>query len=121
MEQLAPLPPTAQAIADVVGRDHALALASSCKGRKLYIPKQMPSGHWIRLAVGDSAAQDLSTEYPGFILDLASCASVMKAERNAKIYKRYLAGDSTRDIARTFRLKPRQTREIIANMKKGTS
>lgn len=116
-----PLPPTAQAVADVVGRDHALALASSVKCRTLYVPKSMPSGHWIRSVVGDDAAEALAAEYPGFSLRLASCSAITKAERDKKIYSRFLNGDPVSNIAKSFRVSKRLVWLVVAKMKKGTS
>lgn len=116
-----PLPPTAQAVADVVGRQGALALASSVKSRTLYVPKSMPAGHWIRSVVGDEAAEALAEEYPGFILPLANCSRVVKAERNAKIFQMHLDGQRTEKIAQVFRVSSRQVRNVINQMKKGTS
>lgn len=107
------LPPTAQAIADVIGREKALALARACRCRTLYVPKALRPGHWIIAVVGEHAARALVAEFPSFRLPLATCANVVKAERNRSICAAYRRGQCIVAIAKKHGLSPRQVRNIL--------
>ena len=98
----AALPPTAQAVADVIGRDATLTLARSVKFRSLYIPKRLPAGHWLRDVLGDQAAEALAEEFQGMQLPLARCANVFREERDRRILNLKREGTPVKDIARTI-------------------
>lgn len=92
------LPPTAQVVAEVIGRDRTLVLARTVKFRSLYVPKRLPARHWLRDVLGDQPAEALVQEFQGMQLPLARCATVFKAERNRRVMSMREAGASVREI-----------------------
>ncbi|GFM34042.1 hypothetical protein [Desulfovibrio subterraneus] len=111
----AALPETAQVVADIIGREGALALARACKCRSLYIPKRLPLDHWLRDVVGDAHAEALSKEFPGFILPMAKCANVIRAERDKRILSMRREGMSAATIAARIGVAERTVYTVVCN------
>lgn len=113
----AALPPTAQVIADVIGRDATLALARAAKCRSVYIPQRLPRSHWLRSVVGENAAEMLSEEFPGITLPLAKCAGVVKAERNRIIAELSARGMKQREIGRRLGIPESTVQTVLYRMR----
>lgn len=111
----APLPETAQVVADIIGREHALALARMCKCRSVYIPKRLPPKHWLRDVVGDANAEALAEEFPGFILPMAKCANVIRAERDKRILQMRHDGMNAAEIAARVGVAERTVYTVVCN------
>jgi hypothetical protein len=81
-----PLPPTAQVVADVIGREATLALAMSCLYRCLYVPKGKlgPDSYLVR-TIGEEKAKLMQKEFIGMLLPLATCHQPKQALIRAKI------------------------------------
>lgn len=87
------LPPTVQAVADVIGLDLALKLVMhsprwgtdrhTSGHSQLYIPKVVPAGHMLRELLGDEAANKLAYMFGGDALCMASpkCVDVFYRRR----------------------------------------
>lgn len=114
MNSEAQLPESVQEIADVIGRDKALILAGMANGC-MYVPqpRRMTTEHWIAQTIGHEAAVELSTEFPGFILKLATCRFVYTHWRNQRIWELHQNGVSNGDIAELFSITERHIRNII--------
>lgn len=126
-EYQAPLPDTAQAIADVIGReatlhlakhlryDHLVTSRSTC--RLLYIPKKkrLTQDYWLVQVIGLDKATLMQEQFGGCLLSLAKCADTLRGERNAKIVNAYKAGKSVPEIAALFGLAQRTISDIVFN------
>ena len=100
-----PLPPTAQVIAEVIGRAATVALAGKCLYRHLSVPKRpMPPSHWIVRTIGRAKANALQSALGGELLPLATCHAVLLAKRDAAIRAARAAGESREAIAARFGL-----------------
>lgn len=96
-----PLPESAQVFADVIGREATLRLAAKSQYRACYVPKveNLDERHWIARAIGYARARHLARAFGGCHMVLASCRSIVKADRDARMVKSYLAGESPALIA----------------------
>jgi hypothetical protein len=102
----APLPPSAQEIADVIGRDRALFLigqlpVSGARSwrRVVYIPKRMPLDHPLVALMGWHDAEKLRRTFGGEILQPSNCNCVARAWRNRVICSMAADGDDVVAIA----------------------
>lgn len=111
------LPPTAQVIADVIGRDKTLTLARATQCRSIYIPQRLNPAHWLVAVVGSEAAQKLIKEFPSCCLPLAKCSSVVKAERNKKIAELSAEGLTVAEIARRLGVNKNTVQTICYRMR----
>lgn len=118
MQELPPLPETAQVIADVIGREATLKLASKVSNRNLYIPKRMEEHHWISRTIGYAKAYSLTQEFGGLLMSLATCEHYFTRERNAKVRADYLAGRSTLELATIYDLSQRRVQQIVGKSQK---
>lgn len=87
-----PLPPSAQEIADVIGRDRALFLIGQlpAAGRRawrrvVYIPKRFGTDHPLVALMGWHDAEKLRRAFGGEILQPSNCNCVARAWRNRVI------------------------------------
>jgi len=113
------LPDTAQIIADVIGRDATLKLASVAKHRAIYIPKNMPPSHWVVSIVGPETAKRLVQKFGGELLVLAKCANIARHERDTRIARAKRAGLTDAQIAAAVRVHVRTVRNVLARLKGG--
>ncbi len=117
-----PLPHSVQVIADVIGRDAALLLASQLprayatgrpSGRAmLYVPKQVTPGHRLVQILGAEAAAKLIRVFAGEVMLLATCAGVKRSERNGKIAQLLAEGAAPEQVREMFGLSPSRFRAI---------
>ena len=127
-EYQAPLPESAQMIADVIGRDATLHLARHLKydhliydkGRRcrlLYIPKKkkLKDNYWLVTVVGLENATLLQQEFGGCLLNLATCSETLRGERNAKINDAYKSGKTILEISALFGISTRSVYDIVSN------
>ncbi len=108
-----PLPPSAQVVAEVIGREKTLLLARTICHRHFYVPKVYPIGHWIPALVGRETAALLQHTFGGELVDLAKCTSLARAERNKEIVRDILAGDLLHTVAQRYRLTPRAISYVL--------
>ena len=118
MEQLPALPETAQVIAEVIGREATLKLASKVRNRNLYIPKRADEHHWISRTIGYAKAHALVQEFGGLLMSLATCEHYFTRERNAKLRADYTAGRTTLELATIYDLTQRRVQQIIEDIKR---
>jgi len=113
-----PLPPTAQVIADVIGRDATLLLAGKVANRNLYIPYSLDENHWIARVIGYAKAHALKQEFGGLHMSLATCDHYYTRERNELIKADYLNGISTIALASKYSVTQRRIQHIVAGLKR---
>jgi hypothetical protein len=109
-----PLPPTAQVVAEVIGREATLRLAGKCQYRHLYVPSSpFPADHWVTREVGERHARALQAAFRGSLLPLASCYHVHQAERDEAIRAAHASGSGITEIAETFRMSRQNVVRIL--------
>lgn len=108
-----PLPPTAQVIAEVIGRGKTLLLARHIPHRHFYVPKTFPVGHWLPAFLGRDAANKLQKVFGGELVDLAKCTALARIERDADIVQAASNGEPLHSIATRHRLTPRMVRYVL--------
>lgn len=106
------LPPSAQIVAEYIGREKTLLIARNIQHRHFYVPKSYPQGHWIPALVGREAASRLQRVFGGELVDLAKCTAIARAERDAEIVQAIEAGEKLHVIAQRYRLTPRAVRYV---------
>ena len=71
---LIPLPPTAQLVADVIGREATLALAFTCQHRCVYVPLgRLASDSYLVRTIGEEKAKLMQRHFSGELLPMATC------------------------------------------------
>ena len=115
-----PLPPTAQVIADVIGRDATLLLAGKVANRNLYIPYSLDEHHWIAKVIGYAKAHALKQEFGGLHMSLATCDHYYTRERNELIKTDYINGISTIALASKYSVTQRRIQHIVSGLKRNT-
>jgi hypothetical protein len=118
-----PLPRSVQEVADVIGREAALALVDSLPrafGRPwqafVYIPKAIRPDHPLVLLLGWNTADKLVRVFGGEMLRLASCSWSRKGERDIAIRAMRASGAAVQAVAREFQISERQVRNICAEI-----
>ena len=96
---------------ELLGPGGLAALAAARGGRRAYVPKRAPDGHWIEVALGRERADALAWRYGGCRIDIPLGPS--PEQRNAWIRARRAAGDSVAAIAAGAGLSERQVRRIL--------
>lgn len=110
-----PLPPTAQVVADVIGREATLALAMSCQYRCLYIPKtRLASDSYLVRTIGEEKAKSMQREFAGMLLPLASCHHIAVFERQSRIRASVADGKTHAQVAVMFGVTQKWVRQICA-------
>ncbi len=116
-----PLPPSAQEIADVIGRDRAMALIGKLPpvpGRSwrvcLYVPKRIGPDHPLVHLAGWRDANLLVREFGGMILQPAKCGHLYRNHRILMVRTMRAAGASVAAIADLFDISQRQVFNILA-------
>ena len=107
MNELSPLPPTAQEIADVIGRAATLAIAARATHRCVYVPKHEAPDHWIAQLIGAELFSKMQHVFAGEQLPLAKCSEIARHERNASVCAMYRDGRTINEIARELDCTPR--------------
>lgn len=98
------LPPTAQAIASVIGIDKTMELVSNkrqTRSRTLHVPhpERLRPSHWLIQTLGEKAAFELAHEYAGETLSIPRCTHLAKQERNRRIINMRHNGSTYSEIA----------------------
>ena len=126
----APLPESAQAVADVIGRSATLHLASylrydregysKASKRMFYVPKKkrLTPDFWLVKVLGLDNARLLQDQFGGSLLCLAHCHETLRGERNARIVNAYKAGRTDEEIAVMFGISVRWVKDILYNTKR---
>lgn len=119
---VAALPPTVQAVADVIGMELALKLAREVRFRSLYVPFKLDEHHWISRCIGYPAALRLQAEFVGMLLPLANCRYYYRAralaERNRRIVDAHSKGIARADIAGLLGISLRTVQDVIQRAEK---
>lgn len=100
-------------IADVIGREATLKLASQVRNRNLYIPKRLDEKHWLVSTIGWAKSHALTQEFGGLLLSLATCEHYYTRERNARIAAEHKAGKTTLNLAIAHGLSQRRIQQIV--------
>ena len=98
-DQTRDLPASVAAIARVIGRDLALALAGSCRNGRVYVPRNIHGQHRIASVIGPEQAHRLAQAFGGEILYLAKCNEMKIKFRNAAIRRWHAEGRTRRELA----------------------
>lgn len=98
-------------LSDQIGYSETIELIRAWGGRRLWVPKEMPADHPIALAIGSTAAGQLSYYYGGTMLELPAERNHLIRVRNDCIL-RDLKADGTRTVAIRYGLTPRHVRYI---------
>ncbi len=81
-----PLPPTAQDIAEIIGKESALAIAFTTRHRCVYVPLgRLPSHSYLVRTIGEEKAKLLQRQFGGMLLPMATCHQTKQALIRAKI------------------------------------
>lgn len=120
-DDASPLPPSAQEIADVIGRERALFLigklpkAGSRSWRVcLYVPKRIGPDHPLVSLIGWRDANLLVREFGGMILQPSNCVQVHRDFRNREARRLHAEGWTIGRLADLFDLSERQVANILA-------
>lgn len=110
-----PLPPTAQVVADVIGRKDTLALAMSCLYRCLYVPKgRLASNSYLVRTIGEEKAKLMQREFAGMLLPLATCHHIAVFERQQRIRLAVEEGKTHAQVAVMFGVTVKWVKQLCA-------
>lgn len=114
------LPPSAQEIAEVIGRDRALFLIGNLPAaggrswrRVLYVPKRMGPDHPLVQLMGAEDAEKLRRHFGGAILQPANCGYIARAFRDREVRRMAADGLPVPSIAAAVGLSDYRVREIL--------
>jgi len=120
-DALPKLPQSVAEIAEVIGRENALALigklpqAGSRRWRVcLYIPKTIGPDHSLVRLLGWHDAVAMVGAFSGMILQPSNCARIYRRYRKCQVLRMAAEGLSAVEIADIVDLSVYRTREIIA-------
>ena len=115
------LPPSAQELADVIGRERTLHLigqlprsGSRAWRVNLYVPKSVTLDHPLVKILGWTDAMLLVREFGGMILQPSNCNFLHREFRNREVRRMRDQGTTIAAIAEAVELTQRQVRNIIA-------
>lgn len=111
---LHPLPPTAQAVADVIGEDLTLRLCSLHESQRRYIPKNVSIHHPGARAIGVDQWQRIVRHFGGELIDLPSCA---RAARQRAIKAQLASGMPPDAVAAHYGLSRRRISQILRSLR----
>lgn len=116
-----PLPPSAQEIADVIGREQTLHLIGqlpACGQRTwrvvVYVPKTLSVDHTLVRILGWHTAIALVKEFGGEILQPSNCLCVYRAYRDGVICQMARDGKPTCQIATSVGVTSRTVRGVLS-------
>lgn len=113
-DDLALLPQSLQAMAQIIGLQGVLALVRAYGGVRLYVPTRLPDDHVLIDLLGRPAAEMLAAEYGGQPhFDIPRAEGLVRALRNRRIQADRAAGLSVRDLALKHQLTERQVAKIL--------
>jgi hypothetical protein len=115
------LPDSVAELADVIGREDALALIGRRRqsGRRswricFYVPKHLPLDHWLVRELGLAKARHLSREFSGMILQPSNCRFLYRPLRDARIIELSALGISDAVVAASIGLSKARVYEILS-------
>lgn len=113
--QLAPesLPPSIQAVAEVVGLPATLRIVESYGGIRLWVPKTIGEDHELMQLIGRDQAMSLVSVFGGEVLSVPRCASAIRELRDEAIREARSAGEPVAKLARRHGLTERQVFTIL--------
>lgn len=108
----APAPSTGSVVldevAEVIGRDAALALAFAFRGERLYVPKDPARSPRIAEAIGEEAANRFCNAFYGTTIPMPAREAV-----RVQVHALARAGMARRDIARALGIGERQVYRML--------
>ncbi|MTH79405.1 hypothetical protein [Paracoccus aestuariivivens] len=115
------LPPSAQEIADVIGRERTLFLIGRLpqSGSRpwrvcLYVPTRIGPDHPLVSLIGWRDANLLVREFGGIILQPSNCRFLHRRWRTTEVRRLHGAGWAVRDIAGMLDISARQVANIVS-------
>lgn len=96
---------------DLLGPEGLGALSEARGGRRAYVPRRIPPGHWIERALGRGRADALAFRYGSCRIDIPLRPSPVA--RNERIRDLRASGRSVPAIATETGLSERQVRNIL--------
>lgn len=115
------LPPIAQEIEDLIGRDGLRALCHSAGGVPLYIPARHLDRHPLAALIGLDNLRALSESYGGTKVMLPKLTAERRRERDLEIMRLRLTGQSARQTALKFGLCHRAAQRAFARIRRAES
>jgi hypothetical protein len=114
-DNLHPLPPTAQAMAELIGEELTLRIAALPEPQRRYVPKDASPNHPAAQAIGIDQWQRVTKYFGGELIDLPSCA---RAVRVRKIKQHLLAGSPPKEVAARFGVSLRRINQVWLSLKR---
>ena len=99
-------------LAELLGPEGLASLAEARGGRREYIPKRIPPGHWLGRALGREKAEALASRYGGCRLDIPRTPPARG--RNRRIRELRRLGWSVPRVAAETGLSERWVRRILS-------
>lgn len=106
------LPESIQEMIDVIGLQATLLIVEERGGIRLCVPTKVKSDNWLTQLIGTEAMIKLVDYYSGEEIDIARCASAIKAAQDQKIFEKLKAGVSQAKLAREFGYTERGIRKL---------
>ena len=107
------MPPSLGRIAEVTGRQGAMALVERHGGAYLKVPKHYRADHPLSLLLGAEAATKLFRRFGGTRLYIAKLDKPSRARRNDEIIRSYEVGRPVASLAREHGLSERRIWAIL--------
>jgi hypothetical protein len=98
-----------------IGYRPTMELLQGWGGRKLYVPHDIPPDHPLSMRLGPYLSGRIAALYGGSTLELPQVTGALRESRNQEIRRRYLAGESKAEIAKSFGLSARMVRKIVSD------
>jgi len=100
-------------LVDLVGVTATLAVVQRWGGIRLYVPSSPPSGHPLVETIGQEAADEIATAFPGERLEVPRASALVRELRDREIRAAY-PDVSQAQLARHYGLTQRQIRTILS-------
>jgi hypothetical protein len=113
-ETMLPLPANLQDVADVIGVDATLAIATDTHNRTrcVSVPKRAKPDHWLLRLLGAERFAKLQRVFGGDRF-FPSRAKIMRLQRDAEIVRAFEAGESIDALAKRHGLKSEMVKLIV--------
>lgn len=107
---------SAEELQEVVGIEHATALLSFARGRRLHVPVRPTADHPITLLIGCRAADRLCEVYGGDVIEFGTGQPPgRKPNPAAELVRRGRAsGKTIQELSAAYDLSPRQIYRLLA-------
>lgn len=110
------LPMIIDELTELLGFAATMRIVEAYGGVTFYVPDRVTPDHQLAKLVGHATALKLVEQYPRLELRIPRCLSLLVAQRNAEIRRRYDADESAPQLARTFNLTERHVRRILSDV-----